>query len=260
MSVITITSDLGLQDYYLASLKGSLLCASQEYPIIDISHNIKSHDIVQAAFIFKNAWKSFPDKSIHLVSVKNFYGEKKRFLAFEKAGHYFIGPDNGLFSLVFDDWPDSLVYELMPSENNSFPLKRILSTAIKHIFEHKSLENIGPTIKDVVQRITFQPVITKQEIRGSVIYIDRYENVIVNISQVLFEQVQNNRTFSVYFKRHDPINRIYQHYYEVPIGEPLCLFNSSGYLEIAINMGKASSLLGLNVEDAVHITFHKKAK
>jgi len=256
MSVITITSDFGLQDYYLSSIKGNLLCHLRQYPIVDISHNIESHDIVQAAFIFKNAWKNFPSGSIHLISVKNFYGEKKRFLAFEREGHYFIGPDNGLFSLVFEGWPEGPVYELLPGEDHSFPLKEIFARSARYISDHQSAEGLGRKVEDVVQRITFQPVITKAEIRGSVIYVDSYENVIVNISQVLFEQMAEGRDFSIYFKRHDPITKICRHYYEVPIGEPLCLFNSSGYLEIAVNMGMASTLLGLNVEDAVHVNFH----
>jgi S-adenosylmethionine hydrolase len=256
MSVITITSDFGWQDFYLAAIKGNLLCQTLEYPIIDITHNIESHDIVQAAFIFKNAWKNFPPGSIHLVSVKNFYGANKRFLVFEKKGHFFVGPDNGLFSLVFEGWPEEAVFELLPDDEHHFPVKTIFGRAVRHIISQQELKEIGPQVEEVVKRITFQPVITKAEIRGSVIYIDKYENVIVNISQVLFEQMAEGRSFSVYFKRHDPIQQLCHQYYEVPVGEPLCLFNSSGYLEIAINMGKASSLLGLNVEDAVHISFH----
>ncbi len=255
MSVITITSDFGLRDYYLASVKGALLSQTLEYPIVDITHNIENHDIVQAAFIFKNAWKNFPAQSIHLISVKNFFGEKKRFLVFEKDEHFFVGPDNGLFSLVFEEWPSGPVFVLESKKENSFPLKEVFAKAVGHIIEKKKLEGIGPEGKEVVQRITFQPVITKGEIRGSVIYIDHYENVIVNISQVLFEQMAEGKKFSIFFKRHDPITGICSHYYEVPVGEPLCLFNSSGYLEIAINMGKASTLLGLKVEDSVHINF-----
>ncbi len=255
MPVITITSDFGWQDYYLAAIKGHLLRQTLEYPIVDITHNIESHDIVQAAFIFKNAWKNFPQGSIHLISVKNYYGEKKRFLIFKYKGHFFVGPDNGLFSLVFEEWPDGPVYSLPSKTGQHLPLKEVFGQAVKKLLSDSALKTLGPKVKDVVQRITFQPVITKNEIRGSVIYIDRFENVIVNISEVLFEQVAVNRDFNVYFKRHDPISKICGHYHEVPVGEPLCRFNSSGYLEIAINMGKASSLLGLNMEDAVHISF-----
>lgn len=255
MPVITITSDFGWQDYYLAAIKGHLLCQTLQYPLVDITHNIESHDIVQAAFIFKNAWKNFPKGSIHLISVKNFYGEKKRFLIFQKQGHYFVGPDNGLFSLVFENWPDEPVYQLEPDETTHYAVKELFGKAVQQISNKKDLKELRGPLKDVVKGITFQPVITKNEIRGSVIYVDRYENVIVNISQVLFEQMLGDRDFQVNFKRHDPLRQICEHYYDVPVGEPLCLFNSSGYLELAINMGKASSLLGLEVEDAVHISF-----
>ena len=88
------------------------------------------------------------------------------------------------------------------------------------------------------------------------IYIDNYENAIVNIDRTLFEKVGRNRPFSLYFKRNDPITRLSEDYSDVPVGETLCLFNPSAYLVIAINMGKASSMLGLKVEDTVQIDFH----
>ena len=83
--------------------------------------------------------------------------------------------------------------------------------------------------------------------------------MIVNIRRELFEQVGQNREFALYFKRHDPITQLSLHYNDVPIGETLCLFNSADYLEIAINMGKAGSLLGLKMEDTIQIDFKEEA-
>ncbi|MEL7124287.1 MAG: SAM-dependent chlorinase/fluorinase [Bacteroidota bacterium] len=256
MSVITLTTDLGIKDYYLATLKGFLLRSVNNYPIIDITHNIESHDIVQAAFIFKNAWHAFPESSIHLLSVKNYYGEKRRFIAFEYQKHFFVGPDNGLFSLVFPDWNQIITYELNRMVTASFPSQELFAHAVKYIHDNNTLTEIGPKVTDTVSRITFQPVLTQSEIKGSVIHIDKYENVIINISKELFYQVGNNRSFSLYFKRHDPITKMASFYHDVPVGETLCLFNSAHLLEIAVNMGKASTLLGLQIEDTIQITFH----
>lgn len=257
MSVITITSDFGLNDFYLAAIKGSLLCQVQNLSIVDITHNIENHDIVQASFIFKNAWQHFPAGTLHLVSVKSFYSKKSRFITFEHEGHFFIGPDNGIFSLVFEAFASIPIYEIpFPEETPSFPLNTIFANAAKYILENKSLSDFKTPIEQPTQRITFQPVITASEIRGSVIHIDNYENVIVNISRDIFGKVGANRPFELYFKRNDPITKLCTRYNDVPIGESLCLFNQSDLLEIAINMGKASSLLGLKLEDAIQITFN----
>lgn len=255
MPIVTLTTDLGTQDYYVAIIKGALLNEEASLTMVDISHQIKTYDIVQAAFLFRNAWRSFPSGTIHLLGVNNLYGADRRFLLTAREGHYFIAPDNGLFSLLFSSMPDT-VYALPFPEEESFPLKTIFSRAVGLLLRKRPLAEIGQAVTDLVERITFQPVISPARIRGAVIHIDHYENVIINISRELFQQVGKNRSFSLFFKRHDPITQLSRHYYDVPVGELLCLFNSAGFLEIAINMGKAGSLLGLHVEDTIQIDFH----
>jgi S-adenosylmethionine hydrolase len=255
MPIVTLTSDFGLADYYVAVIKGALLCQNQNLNIIDITHNIKTYDIVQGAFVLKNAFSSFPKETIHILSVNNFYSKKNCFLAVRFEGHYFIGPDNGIFSLLFDENPKD-IYELEYDEKSDFPLKDIFSKAVGHITSGLPFNEIGIKVDEIEERISFQPVISKSQIRGAVIQIDRYENVIVNITKDLFEQVSENRKFAIYFKRFDPIKKISNNYSDVAVGERLCFFNSSGYLEIAINMGKASSMLGLNIDDSIQIDFN----
>lgn len=254
MSIVTLTSDFGAQDYYVALLKGAILSRQNPIQLIDITHNVKNYNIVQAAFIFKNAWQSFPEGTIHILSINDFDNEHQGFLAIKHAGHYFIGPDNGLFWLVFEKMPDE-VYELPKIEISNFPLKDIYASAVAHIILQKSLQKIGKRLQSIVQRIALQPVTSQAHIRGSVIHIDNYDNVIVNIGRELFEKIGKDRPFSLYFKRHEPITQLSKNYYDVPVGEILCRFNSADCLEIAINMGKASSLLGLNIEDVVQIDF-----
>jgi len=255
MQIVTLTTDFGLNDYYVAVLKGTLL---QQYPdlqIIDIAHTIKSFDIVQGAFVLKNAWQSFPKGSIHIVGVNNYSGNEMTLLAIRHQGHFFVGPDNGIFSLLFDKQPEE-VYALKLTDNSSFPLTEVFANVVKHIAGNGDFKEIGQPVEEIVQRITLQPVISPLQIRGTVIHIDAYENVVVNISKELFEQIRNKRKFALFFKRNDPIIKLSVYYHDVPVGEPLCLFNSTNYLEIAINMGKASSMLGLNLGDAVQIDFH----
>ncbi len=254
MPVVTLTTDFGAQDHYLPMIKGAILSKNDRLNLVDITHQVKPYDIVQAAFIFKNAWKSFPSGTIHIISVNDYAGESG-FVAIRHEGHFFIGPDNGIFSLIFAETPKD-IYRLETPSSTPFPLKDIYATATGHLANGYPFNEIGLPADSMVQRITFQPVISPSQIKGAVIYIDNYENVIVNITEERFEQVGRKRPFSLYFKRNDPITRLCRHYNDVPIGETLCLFNSMGYLEIAVNMGKAASLLGLGVEEGVQIDFY----
>ena len=256
MPIITLTSDFGLDDYYSALIKGAILCENQTLNIIDITHNINNYDIVQGAFVLKNAYQSFPEGTIHILSVNNFYDKKPRFLAVRNNGHYFIGPDNGIFSLLFDELPQD-IYKLDFKNKGIFPLKNVYAQAVRHITGEMPFNEIGLPVKKIVERISFQPVIGLSQIRGSVIHIDNYENVMVNISRQLFEKVWQKRNYEISFRRNDPIHQIHHNYHDVPIGEILCIFNSADFLEIAINMGKASSMLGLKIEDTVQIDFRK---
>ena len=253
MYIITLTTDFGLQDYYVPVLKGTMLQRHQALNFIDISHNIKNHDIVQAAFTLKNAWHQFPEGTIHLVSVNNFGGERNRFLVLHHQNHFFIGPDNGIFTLLFYT-PPQYIYEIPFQGLNFQHVKEAFADAIDVIVSEKPLAEMWSPVTDMVQRITLQPVIAPSQIRGSVIHIDNYDNVIINVTRVLFEKVGRGRNFQLYFKRHDPILKLSEHYNDVSIGDTLCLFNSD-YLEISINMGKAAEMLGLKLEDSIQIEF-----
>ncbi len=255
MAIVTLTTDFGLHDYYVPVIKGAMLHQQPDLNIVDISHNIKSHDIVQAAFVLRNTWHYFPDGTVHVVSVNNFGGEKRRFLVFQQDNHYFVGPDNGIFSLIFDT-PPQYVYGISFDGLNFQHVRDCVAEAVGRIVRNEPLAEMGTFVEDMVQRITLQPVISKNQIRGAIIYVDNYENCVLNINKTLFERVGKNRPFNLYFKRHEPIKGLSQHYNDVPIGEILCLFNSD-FLEIAVNMGKASELLGLKVEDTVQIDFEE---
>lgn len=254
MPIVTLTSDFGLNDYYVALIKGAMLCENPNLNIVDITHNINNYDIVQAAFILKNSYESFPKGTIHILSVNSFHDKKRKFLAIRHNEHYFIGPDNGVFSLLFDETPED-IYKLDFINKGTFPLKTVFAKAVGHISREMPFNEVGIPVAEIVERITFQPVIGPSQIRGAVIHIDRYENVVVNISRKLFEQVWEKRDYEISFRRNDPINKIFNNYYDVPIGETLCRFNSADFLEISINMGKASSMLGLKIEDTVQIDF-----
>ncbi len=254
MALVTLTTDYGLRDHYLATLKGTLLKQDPDIRMIDISHDIENYNIVQAAYLFSNAWKAFPAGTIHLLSINDFDNELPQALGLKQDEHYFIGPDNGLFSLIFDEIPQDCHHISIPLEQST-PFAATYAKAVAHIVRTNSLDGLGTKTKTITQRLSFHPIIGPAMIQGNVIYIDNYDNAITNIRQDLFQKVGQGREFALFFKRNDPIKRLVEHYHQAPLGSALCRFNSAGYLEVAINKGKAVSLLGLSVEDTVQVKF-----
>lgn len=257
MGIITLTTDLGNTDFYQAALKGSLLSLYPDVRIVDISHSVPPFDIQHAAYVLRNAYPYFPPKTVHLIGIDSVFNDDTRFIAVRYRDHYFVGSDNGVFSLMFEGSPDEIV-ELNIMQDLRylhFPLTDIFSKAACHLAQGGSLTEIGEPIDQVVDRTLIQPVVEKNTLRGSVVYVDSFGNVISNISKELFNSVQKGRDFIVYFKRNETINQLSWHYNEVPEGEKLCLFGISNYLEIAINKGNASGLLGLKPGDIIRIEF-----
>lgn len=255
MNIVTLTTDFGWRDYYVGVIKGSILSHGIPVLFADITHEIEHYNIVHASYILKNTYSSFPTGTIHLISVHNFYKKQPRFLAIKHNGHYFIGPDNGIFSLMFDD-ELTQVYELDASNNQSvLGVKDVFAKAVGHLINGLEFHEIGTKVGDVLQRLSLRPITGKDHIRGAVIHIDHYKNVVLNIDRELFDRIGQKRDFELYFKRYDPITVISQNYADVPVGDVLCLFNTAGLLEISINLDKAASLLGLEVDEAIQIDF-----
>lgn len=255
MQLVTLTTDFGTQDFYAGALKGALLSRCPAAHLVDISHDIKPFDIVQGAFVVRNVWPEFPPGSIHLVGVHCVYDQGYRFVAARHAGHYFLAPDNGLLTLLFEHLEPQDLRLLSADPTEHFAVKKVFAEAVLHLAEGRPFELLGDHPAPLLRRISIQPVITPTRIRGTVIHVDNFDNVIVNIRREVFEKARNNRHFSLFFKRNDPITQLSGNYCDVAVGEQLCLFNTAGYLEIAVNLGRAATLLGLKVEDVVEVVF-----
>jgi S-adenosylmethionine hydrolase len=257
MPIITLTTDLGDKDIYQATLKGSILKLLPSVNIVDITHSVTAFDIQQAAFILKNSFSYFPDDTVHLIGIDTVFNDDTRYLAVKYRNHYFVGADNGIFSLIFTGEPDEVVEINIMQDLKflHFPLADIFVKAACHLANGGKLSHIGLPVSHIEKKMNLQPVIEKNVIKGMVIYIDTFQNVITNITKEFFNMVQQGRRFTLYFKRNETIKHLSWHYNEVPEGEKLCLFGISDHLEIAINKGNASGLLGLNLGDSVIIEF-----
>lgn len=255
MQIVTLTSDFGYKDHSVATLKGKLLSVNQGLQLVDISHGITPYSIEEAAYVFKVAYRSFPPGTIHIINVFEFYKEQNELLIFKFGEHYFIGPNNGLFSLIFWPLPD-LIYSVELHAQNGFPVQTTISSIVGKLLDGNHPSDIGKSVESITQKLNLQAVVSKNEIRGSIVYFDHYGNAVVNIHRDLFEQIRGDREFALFFKRFDPIYKMSKHYMDAEIGEPICKFNSRGYLEIAVTLGRAEKLLGLKKGDAIQIEFN----
>ncbi len=260
MPIITLTTDLGLKDFYLAAVKGFILSSLPDARIVDVTHHIPSYHITQAAFILGNAYHYFPEGTVHLVSVDNSYEPSPKFVAVKANGHYFIGPDNGLFSLFLKAEEIEKIVKInlrILDDYIHFPIKDILVKSAVHLAKGGNMEFLGRKINHLNVKTIIQPVVDPDQIRGSIIYVDSFKNAITNITRDLFESVSKGRKFTILFKRSETVDKISLQYSDVLEGEKLCLFGITGYLEIAINKGEASSLLGLHTGEAIIVQFNK---
>ena len=255
MQIVSLITDYGTQDYYLAELKAAIWRRAGMVHLLDVSHHVASHDITTAAYFIENIIQKLLPGSINLVSVHNYYRKNPEFIVFKYQEQYFIGPDNGLFSLVFEDFGQFEIYKIDGQKHQIGDLKELFAHTVASIVHGFPLVDIGSLHTTPDLKLKIRPVINSDHIRAMVIHIDHNENVIINLKKEDFMRLRNGRSFYVYYKQHNPISHISNHYADVPVGDVLCRFNSMGYLELAINMGKAASMLNLARNETIQIDF-----
>ncbi|NNC83290.1 MAG: SAM-dependent chlorinase/fluorinase, partial [Flavobacteriales bacterium] len=191
MPIITLTTDLGLKDFYVAAVKATILRQLDPVHIVDISHEIEKFSIAQAAYHIRNVFKEFPEGTVHIIGVRPELSTKNAHVVVRKNGQYLIGADNGIFSFIFNE-PVDEVFELTISQDTddlTFPTKDVFTKAAIHLAKGGTPEVIGrkTELKNVFSRL--QPITDANSIRGHVTYIDSYENVMTNISEQMFQDI-----------------------------------------------------------------------
>ncbi len=251
MATITLTTDLGLKDYYVSAIKGAILSQLPEITLADISHLIPTYNIQDAAYVLKNSYPAFPKGSIHIIGVKAEYTIQSPHIIVYADGHYFVAADNGIFSLL-DIVPDKII-ELNAS-SSTFPSRDVFANIACRIVKGEAIEKMGKLKTNLLERMPFRATSMADMIRGTVVYIDSYGNVMTNISQALFKEIGKAREFIIEFARYE-ISKMSKTYSDVPEGEILAMFNATGHLEIAMNNDKANSMLNLKLNDTITIRF-----
>ncbi len=256
--IITLTTDLGYGDYYLSMIKAKICSQHTDCQIIDVSHEIDKFNLAEAAFVLKSVMPNFPKGTIHIIGVSTGAVDEGRHLVFSYLNQFIITADNGFFSLIADHHPD-MVIELnikLDTDEVNFPTRDLYAPAAALLARGVTLEVIGSQITDYQRKAMLQPVIGDGYIKGAVTYNDNYGNAISNISKELFVKIGKGRGFIIGFVQQGyDLNLINKRYSDASEGNRLALFNSAGLLEISINNGSASNLLGLEKGETIIISF-----
>ena len=274
MAIITLTTDFGEKDHFVGAVKGAIYSELLQATIVDITHAIAPFHITEASYIIKNAYKSFPEGSIHIIGVDSELTPENKHIALKLDGHYFICANNGILSLIASEFvPEKMVeINIHDKVETNFPVLDVFVKVAGHLARGGTLEVIGKPISEIKQLKDLEAYYSQEQdqIKGNVLYIDNYGNVVTNITKKLFDKVGKGRRFTVR-ARNVTLTEIFTTYSEAvnfdaenvsrEDGKKLAIFNSGGYIELAIyksnpsTVGSASTLFGLEWRDVVTITF-----
>ena len=201
MAIITLTTDYGNKDYSVSSLKAKLISNIDNIRIVDITRDISPFNLAEAGYVLEGAFSDFPKGTIHILSVDSELTPENRHIAIMYEGSFFIGADNGVFSLIFrDKKPDQIVeINLHSNYNYDISADELFVKVASHIKRSGPLNVVGTEIENIKEITNLRPVINKEinQILGSVIYIDNYGNVVTNITEKLFKEVSKTRAFTI---------------------------------------------------------------
>ena len=282
MSIITLTTDYGLKDHFVGALKGKIISEFWDAKIIDISHYIDPFNILEASYILSSAYSSFPKGTVHLIGVDIEKSNEYKHIVMQWNDHYFICADNGILSRLAHTILPQKLFEITLHDRllpNATDLDVFVKVAC-HIAKGGLLPVIGKEITTIKDITDLKPVVSddKNSIKGFVIYIDHFGNIVTNITKKLFIEIGQNRNYEINlnekksFGKKNKITTVFSKYSDIANsgnfglknyeGEKLAVFNEAGFLEIAIfrsnasTVGTASSLLGIGYRDFISVVFN----
>ena len=276
MSVITLTTDFGIKDHYVGSVKGALFNELDNVNIVDVSHNISPFNIVEAAYIIENSYKNFPEGSIHIIGVDSEKTIEQSHLVIKLDNHFFICANNGIMSLLASKINPEKIIEIN-IHNDKITTFSVIDVFVKiaaHIYRGGSIDLVGNQIYELKELYNLNPILNEKsnEISGNVIYVDNYDNVVTNISKKIFIEFGKSRSFEINARNYifkeivgsygNAIRFDIKKENRKEIGKKIALFNKSNYLELSIyksnpqTFGGAASLFGLNYRDVITIKFN----
>jgi len=248
MPVITLTTDFGASDHFAGTMKGVILGIAPRVTIVDITHEILPYDVNEAAFVVAQAWRFFPKGTVHVVVVDPGVGTARRPILCEASGQYFIAPDNGVLSMIYDASPHKVRVisneKLIRKEvSRTFHGRDVFAPAAAHLASGVSASKFGKNVQDYIRSFLLKPQqIGRHVWTGVVLKVDRFGNLITNLHISNFGDVKTKPfEMRVGLER---IHRLALTYAETAIGDVFAIVGSSGYLEIAANQASASRIVG----------------
>jgi len=257
-NIVSLTSDFGAQDPFAGIMKGVILGINPSTKIVDITHSIEAHNLLQCYYILKSSYLYFPYGTVHCAVVDPGVGTERRPLAVSCDGHYFVGPDNGILSFAFHK--KSIIIELtesrffLPQKGYTFHGRDIFAPVSAELAKGTPIEKMGKPIHDPVRISTPEPILSAERIMGEVIYIDRFGNLTTNISLSMLEEFVGKDSFSkMIFEMEGNKGRFTENYESGEPDKPGALINSWENMEIFLNQGRAEKTLGVSVGDPVTV-------
>lgn len=245
MPILTLTTDIGQRDFLVGAIRGQFLSLLPTLTIADITHYLSQANFPQAAYTCSNAFKYYPAGTYHVVIVNLYDAAVKQLLVARHNEQFIVCPDNGLLTMITGQKPWELVAINVSGQNSLLELTQLIAEAVKAIESTGNLLSAGHPADQIVEKYPLRATVGPNWMEGQILFIDNFENVVINIHKQEFEEQRKGRSFRIMFKRNETIDTISHNYTSVPEAEILAWFNSAGYLELAIRNGNMAGLFGL---------------
>ncbi len=252
-TLVTLLTDFGTRDPYLPAMKGALLRLCPKAQIVDITHDLASYDVLAGAFVLAQAAPQFPPQTLHVVVIDPGVGSQRNILAAQFGGQRFLFPDNGVISLVAEALPLEAMHVVqdkryVPDDASmTFHGRDIFAPVAAHLLSGLPMSQLGPQPQKYLQLDLPSASADETSLKGQVIYIDHFGNLITNVSMDQIQSRFPNFDLLKVFCGQTEIGPLTGTYSFVPQGAALALINSMGLLEVAVNQGRACDILGTGV-------------
>ncbi len=257
MAIITLTTDFGTQDWFVGTMKGVILGIDPKAVIVDLTHEIPPGNIRAGAFALAAAFRYFPQGTVHLGVVDPGVGSARRAVAVRTRDYFFVAPDNGILSWALAQQEVFAIRALenkryfLPAISHTFHGRDVFAPAAAHLSRGLPLGRLGPAIEDIIERKWPEPGLSGRGLQGEVIYVDRFGNAITNMEAAAIAKLPGKGV--AVFRGRQRLCCVRKFYQAVPPGQAVAVLGSSGFLEIAVNAGRAAEKLKLRVGTRVRL-------
>ncbi|MBF0505264.1 MAG: SAM-dependent chlorinase/fluorinase [Nitrospirae bacterium] len=245
--IITLTTDFGYKDPFVAEMKGVILSVNPDVTLVDVTHSIQPQDIEEAAYVIGSSYSYFPAGTIHIVVVDPGVGSERKALVLQAGKHFFVGPDNGVFSHILNKKADDHIHQITeekymrPKDSHTFQGRDLFAPVAAWLSKGLPISEFGPSVEDLVTLPIAQPLVTEGRVHGEVIYIDSFGNAIANITRDDLARLGVHYSVEI----NNKVVRKVQYYAQADENSLSCLVNSSDHLELFVKNGNGAKEFNL---------------